>query len=204
MDRSSGQGTGFLNMKGRESGMPEEAYWATFFDPVAALDQLLIQGGLLDDIVEFGCGFGTFTLPAARRTKGILTALDIELEMVEVVRQKADIEQRDNIRPEVRDFVANGTGLETASQGHAMIFNLLHLENPVALLREAHRVLGAGGVLSVIHWRSDIATPRGPSLEIRPTPEQCRAWMQEAGFKAIQSVDLQASCPYHFGLLGQR
>lgn len=204
MDRSSGQGTGFLNMKGRESGMPEEAYWATFFDPVAALDQLLIQGGLLDDIVEFGCGFGTFTLPAARRTKGILTALDIEPEMVEVVRQKADIEQRDNIRPEVRDFVANGTGLETASQGHAMIFNLLHLENPVVLLREAHRVLGAGGVLSVIHWRSDIATPRGPSLEIRPTPEQCRAWMQEAGFKAIQSVDLKASCPYHFGLLGQR
>ena len=191
-------------MKGRESGMPEEAYWATFFDPVAALDQLLIQGGSLDDIVEFGCGFGTFTLPAARRIGGIVTALDIEPEMVEVVRQKADIEQRDNIRPAVRDFVADGTGLETASQSHAMIFNLLHLENPVALLREAHRVLGAGGVLSVIHWRSDIATPRGPSLEIRPTPEQCRAWMQEAGFKAIRSVDLQASCPYHFGLLGQR
>jgi hypothetical protein len=80
----------------------------------------------------------------------------------------------------------------------------LHLESPVALLREAYRVLGAGGVLSVIHWRSDIATPRGPSLEIRPTAEQCRAWMQEAGFKAIQNVDLQASCPYHFGLLGQR
>ena len=191
-------------MKGRESGMPEEAYWATFFDPVAALDQLLIQGGSLGDIVEFGCGFGTFTLLAARRTGGIVTALDIEPEMVEVVRQKANIEQRDNIRPEVRDFVADGTGLETASQGHAMIFNLLHLENPVALLREAHRVLGAGGVLSVIHWRSDIATPRGPSLEIRPAPEQCRAWMQEAGFKAIRSVDLQASCPYHFGLLGQR
>ena len=191
-------------MKGRESGMPEEAYWATFFDPVAALDQLLIQGGSLDDIVEFGCGFGTFTLPAARRIGGIVTALDIEPEMVEVVRQKADIEQRDNIRPAVRDFVADGTGLETASQSHAMIFNLLHLENPVALLREAHRVLGAGGVLSVIHWRSDIATPRGPSLEIRPTPEQCRTWMQEAGFKVIRSVDLQASCPYHFGLLGQR
>jgi SAM-dependent methyltransferase len=191
------------NMKGRESGMPEEAFWATFFDPEAALEQLLIVGGSYD-IVEFGCGFGTFTLPAARRTRGVVTALDIEPEMVEVVRQKADVEQHDNIRPEVRDFVADGTGLKTASQGHAMIFNLLHLESPVALLREAYRVLGAGGVLSVIHWRSDIATPRGPSLEIRPTAEQCRAWMQEAGFKAIQSVDLQASCPYHFGLLGQR
>lgn len=191
-------------MKGRESGMPEEAYWATFFDPEAALEQLLILDGPLDDIVEFGCGFGTFTLPAARRTGGIVTALDIEPEMVEVVRQKSGVEQRDNIKLAVRDFVADGSGLEAASQGHAMIFNLLHLENPVALLREAHRVLGAGGVLSVIHWRSDIATPRGPSLAIRPTPAQCQAWMQEAGFNTIRSVDLQASCPYHFGLLGQR
>lgn len=184
--------------------MPEEAYWATFFDPEAALDQLLILGNSLGHTVEFGWGFGTFTLPAARRTTGIVTAFDIEPEMVEAVRQKADVEKRDNIRAEVRDFVADGTGLKSASQAHAMIFNLLHLENPVALLSEAHRVLGPGGMLSVIHWRSDIATPRGPSLEIRPTPEQCQAWMQEAGFKAIQSVDLQASCPYHFGLLGQR
>lgn len=191
-------------MKGRESGMPEEAYWATFFDPEAALDQLLILDDPAGNIVEFGCGFGTFTLPAARRTAGIVTAFDIEPEMVEAVRLKADVEKLDNIRPEVRDFVADGTGLEAASQGHAMIFNLLHLENPVTLLREAHRVLGPDGVLSVIHWRSDIATPRGPSLAIRPTPEQCQAWMQEAGFKAIRIVDLQTSCPYHFGLLGQR
>lgn len=191
-------------MKGRESGMPEEAYWASFFDPEAALDQLLIQGNSLGHTVEFGCGFGTFTLPAARRTTGIVTAFDIEPAMVEAVRQKADVEKRDNVRPEVRDFVADGSGLESASQAHAMIFNLLHLENPVALLREAHRVLGPGGVLSVIHWRSDIATPRGPSLAIRPTPAQCQAWLQEAGFTAVRSVDLQASCPYHFGLLGRR
>jgi predicted methyltransferase len=124
--------------------------------------------------------------------------------MVEAIRQKADVEKLDNIRPQVRDFVAEGTGLESASQAHAMIFNLLHLENPVTLLREAHRVLGAGGSLSVIHWRSDIPTPRGPSLAIRPTLEQCRDWMAEAGFKNIQAIDLQACCPYHFGLLGQR
>ncbi len=191
-------------MKGRESGMPEEAYWATFFGPEAALDQLLILDNSPGNIVEFGCGFGTFTMSAARRTAGIVTALDIEPDMVEAVRQKADAGAYDNIQVVLRDFVTDGTGLDGGSQAHAMIFNLLHLENPVALLREAHRVLGPSGMLSVIHWRSDIATPRGPSLEIRPTPEQCQAWMEEAGFKAIRSVDLQASCPYHFGLLGQR
>lgn len=185
--------------------MPEEAYWATFFDPETALDQLLLAaGGAPRNVVEFGCGYGTFTLPAARRTTGIVSALDIEPEMLASVRQKAAAAACDNIRLVARDFVADGTGLAAGSQAHAMIFNLLHLEDPVALLREAHRVLNSGGTLSVIHWRSDIPTPRGPSMAIRPTPGQCRDWMAEAGFQSIRTVDLQTCCPYHFGLLGQR
>lgn len=191
-------------MKGRESGMPEEAYWASFFAPEDCLDRLLCLDSPEGNIVEFGCGYGTFTLPAARRTRGLVTALDIEPEMVASVQQKAETAGHDNIRAIVRDFVAHGSGLADASQAHAMIFNLLHLDQPVALLREAHRNLQVAGSLSVIHWRSDMATPRGPSLAIRPTPEQCRSWMTEAGFQFIQFVDLQHCCPYHFGLIGRR
>lgn len=189
-------------MKGRESGMPDEAYWSSFFDTEATLHRLLPEGEGLRNVVEFGCGYGTFTLPAARRVSGIITALDIEPEMVETVARKAEKARLVNIRVGLRDFVADGTGVESGSQSHAMIFNLLHLEEPVALLREALRVLEDGGSLSVIHWRSDIPTPRGPSLSIRPSPEQCRAWMTEAGFQRIESIDLRACCPYHFGLLG--
>lgn len=191
-------------MKGRESGMPDEAWWATFFDPEEALDRLLRIESSPGNIVELGCGYGTFTLPAARRTRGLVTTLDIEAEMVRSVQQKARSCQCDNIDAIVRDFVASGTGLDDGSQSHAMIFNLLHLDEPVALLREARRNLHDGGTLSVMHWRSDIATPRGPSLSIRPSPEQCRRWMEEAGFQNIQSIDLQPCCPYHFGLIAQR
>ncbi len=191
-------------MKGRESGMPEEAFWNRFFDADVALDRLLSTRGVHGDLVEFGCGYGTFTLPAARRTTGIVTALDIESEMVERLQCKATESHLTNICVQLRDFVANGTGLDSASQSHAMIFNLLHLEHPVALLREACRVLRAGSVLSIIHWRSDIPTPRGPSLEIRPTPEQCRAWIVEAGFGHITSIDLHECCPFHYGLIATR
>ena len=192
-----------MNMKGRESGMPDETYWASFFEAEVAIDKLL---GLLveGNVIEFGCGYGSFTLPAAQRTAGLVTALDIEPEMVDCVRQKAVTFDLPNIQAELRDFVAQGTGVATGSQAHAMIFNLLHLEQPVALLREAYRTLQDGGVLSVIHWRSDIPTPRGPSLTIRPTPEQCREWMTEAGFHTIESIDLQSCCPFHFGLLARR
>lgn len=191
-------------MKGRESGMPDEDCWASFFGPDVAIDRLWGPSGVQGNVIELGCGYGTFTVPAARRTAGLVTALDIEPKMVEFVRQKAESFVLPNIRAEVRNFVANGTGVEDNSQAHAMIFNLLHLEQPVALLREAYRTLQDGGVLSVIHWRSDIPTPRGPSLAIRPTPEQCQAWMAEAGFRAIESVDLQSCCPFHFGLLARR
>lgn len=77
-------------MKGRESGMPDEAYWASFFDPEAALEELLGDSRECENVVEFGCGYGTFTLPAARRASGTVTALDIETDMVEIVARKAD------------------------------------------------------------------------------------------------------------------
>lgn len=190
-------------MKGRESGMPDEVYWASFFDAEAVIDSLL--GPLVEgNVIEFGCGYGSFTVPAARRTTGKVTALDIEPEMVDCVRRKAVALELPNIQAVVRDFVAHGTGVATGSQAHAMIFNLLHLEQPVCLLHEAYRTLQDGGALSVIHWRSDIPTPRGPSLAIRPTPEQCREWMVAAGFHSIESVDLQTCCPFHFGLLARR
>jgi ubiquinone/menaquinone biosynthesis C-methylase UbiE len=188
-------------MKGRESGMPEESWWASFFDVENALDALLGKSAHAGDMVEFGCGYGTFTLPAALRTTGIITALDLEPDMTAIVRQKANELHLKNIRIVQRDFVADGTGLDTGSQFHAMIYNLLHLENPAGLLLEAYRVLKPGGSLSVMNWRSDIPTPRGPSLNIRPQPEQCEKWIVETGFTRVERVNLEVSCPYHFGLV---
>jgi len=53
-------------------------------------------------------------------------------------------------------------------------FNILHVEDPVELLREAFRVLSPEGKLGIIHWKTDPATPRGPSMAIRPQASQCR------------------------------
>ena len=190
--------------KARESGMPNEARWASFFDQEGALDRLLEIGSEYANIVEYGCGYGTFTLPAARRTKGVVTAIDIEPELVAYVKKRADAVGQANVQAVVRDFIADGTGLADRSQSHAMIFNLLHLEDPLALLRQAKRVLQTGGTVSVMHWRGDIPTPRGPPLKIRPTPQQCRKWMIESGLANIRTINLQSCCPHHFGLIGSR
>ena len=97
-------------MKVRESGMPDEEMWATFFDADRILTQLR-----LDDpaaaVVEFGCGFGTFTVAAAARTTGTVFAFDIEPTMIEATQRKARERGLDNVRVLLRDFVAQGTGL---------------------------------------------------------------------------------------------
>jgi ubiquinone/menaquinone biosynthesis C-methylase UbiE len=191
-------------MKARESGMPEEVYWNSFFDTEMAINILLGPEILEGDWVEFGCGYGTFTLAIAKHIRGVVTALDIEPDLTSALHQKMTEQGLSNIVAVLRDFVANGTGLESLSQSGVLIYNLLHLEQPEVLLNEAYRVLKPGGYLSVMHWRSDIPTPRGPSLDIRPRPDQCQAWMEEAGFQQIQTVDLTSCCPYHFGLVAKR
>ena len=102
-----------------------------------------------------------------------------------------------------RDVLAAGTGLADATAGYVMLFNILHVEDPVGLLREAHRVLAPGGTAGVIHWRNDIRTPRGPSPAIRPTADQCRAWGEAAGL-AFERYEGLCCCSWHWGLVMRR
>lgn len=186
-------------MKVRDSGMPDEEMWTGFFEPAGVLSIFGLDRGV-EDLVEFGCGYGTFTLAAAGITAGTVHALDIEPEMVAVVRQKCAAAAITNVRAAVRDFVAEGTGLADNSMDAALLFNILHHEEPVALMKEALRVLKPNGMLAVIHWNYDPTTPRGPAMEIRPRPEQCIEWGRGAGFRFNEQnrYDLP---PYHYGLL---
>jgi ubiquinone/menaquinone biosynthesis C-methylase UbiE len=184
-------------MKGRESGMPNESDWDSFFNPTCIVDKLQCARG---DVVEFGCGYGTFTIPVARSTTGRVIALDIEPDMVAETVRKADAAGLSNVVGIVRDFQSDGSGLPDSQAKRAMLFNILHIENPFGLLREAYRVLAPRGEVGIIHWRSDLRTPRGPSLAIRPTADQCRAWGEQVGFEFVRYERLNCCC-WHWGLV---
>ncbi len=188
-------------MRIRESGMPEQAVWDTFFDPFAVLDRFGVDEGVRE-VVEFGCGYGTFSIPAANRISGRLHALDIDPGMLSVATANAVAAGCNNIRFELRDFVEDGTGLADRCCDIALVFNILHVEEPVALLAEARRNLVTGGRIAVMHWNYDETTPRGPPLDIRPRPAQCLEWGTQAGLVPQGGiVDLP---PYHYGLLLRR
>lgn len=182
--------------------MPEEAYWETLFDVPLILDRLGVDAQLRD-VVELGCGYGTFTIPVAQRISGILTTLDIDARMVERTRERAESAPVSNVEYGVRDVFVEGLGVESGSKDACLLFNILHCEEPVRLLKEASRVIGPKGVVLVIHWRYDSSTPRGPVLDIRPRPEQIVAWAAEAGVAASPEGVLELP-PWHYGLVLRR
>ncbi len=185
-------------MKIRESGMPDLDLWESFFDPDQILDRLGFTENV-SNVVEFGCGYGTFTLPAARRARGTVYALDLDPTMLGVARRRADAEGLDNITFLQCDFMGEGSGLDDGTANYAMVFNILHCEAPVSLLREAVRNVDRSGTVAVIHWAHDRETPRGPPMAMRPSPEQCIAWAREAGLEQRGSIINLP--PHHFGLL---
>jgi SAM-dependent methyltransferase len=186
-------------MKIRDSGMPSESVWQSFFDP----EIILIKLGLKPDmekVVDFGCGYGTFSIAAAKLTNAKIYALDIDAEILELATNSALKQGLGNIRFKKRDFVSNGTEHAAQSIDFAMMFNLLHMEHPQVLLAEAHRILKPNGKLAIMHWNHDASTPRGPALSIRPKPDQIVNWAKSAGFSthAVNVIDLP---PYHYGLV---
>jgi tRNA G37 N-methylase Trm5 len=70
-----------LQLKIRESDMPKEEEWNTFFNPEETL-RLMGLNSKVEDVADFGCGYGTFSVPAARTISGKIYAFDIEPEMI--------------------------------------------------------------------------------------------------------------------------
>jgi SAM-dependent methyltransferase len=185
--------------KGRDSGMPTVEQWESYFDVAGVLDSFGCRA-VIGDAVEFGCGYGTFTIPLAQRINGRVFALDIDPLMVAATAARAREAHLQNTIIEQRDFVTRGCGRESGSTSLALLFNILHIEDPVKLLKETQRVLRIGGQADIIHWIHDARSPRGPPLDIRPKPEQCRAWGEQAGLQWVRDQTLPGS-PWHWGMV---
>jgi ubiquinone/menaquinone biosynthesis C-methylase UbiE len=184
-------------MKVFDSGMPEEAYWNSLFDIQQIRNWLNIRD-VAEPIAEIGCGYGTFTVPIAREFQGIVHAFDIEPSMIERAKNNTRRAGIQNVTFHLRDILVQGTGLAAQSIGMVLLFNILHSIDKHLMLKEASRILKKSGIVAIIHWRKDIETPRGPSLESRPD--------QQTILDSIDDLDLlfkgnsRILEPYHWGI----
>lgn len=189
--------SGGIYMKIRESDMPDEIIWNDFFEPSKLLEILGLDNRIVD-AADFGCGYGTFAIPAAKLIKGKVYAIDINPKMIEIVAQKTRVDTLCNVEAILRDFISEGSGLADGSVDYVILSNILHGEEPEKILQEAYRILKPKGKAGIIHWNYDPTTPRGPPMEIRPKLEQCIKWAVFSGFEINGIYNLK---PYHYGIV---
>lgn len=176
-------------MKVRDSGMPEEQYWESLFDVRGIVEWMAL--GTFQDVAELGCGYGTFTIPVARVIAGTVYTFDVDPVMLARTRERA---LGLPISCQQRDVLAEGFGVHADC---VLLFNILHGETPIEVLQHAAKTVRRDGQVIVIHWQHR-ETPRGPSLEIRPKPEQILEWAEHAGLAPIGGIAHLP--PWHYGI----
>ncbi len=114
--------------------------------PEGIIDEVDIQPGF--HVLDYGCGAGSFTFEAARRTgpKGKVYALDIHPLALEKIQKGALRKGLGNIETVLTSCI---TLVETGSVDVVLFYYVLHwLTDPNCVLGEIHRVLKPGGLLS--------------------------------------------------------
>lgn len=187
-------------MKFRESGMPDEELWGTFFEPLQIIDKMEVDNHIRT-LVDIGCGYGTFLLPISKLIPSKVIGIDIEKEMIDICTKKIQDNNISNIYLIQGDISTKETikDLEkyVGEIDYVTLFNILHCEEPINLLKNTYKILNYNGRIGVIHWKYE-DTPRGPSMKIRPDPDKIKDWALSVGFTFEKQVELP---PYHFGLI---
>lgn len=151
----------------------------------AILDALQLRRG--DRLLEVGCG-GGLLLRDAGATGAFTTGVDHSEEMVALARERAPQAEVILGRAEELPFAA---GSFTAA---AMSIVFFFLPDPVAALRECHRVLVPGGRIAIY-----TTSPRLRGTPAAPEPlasrsrfyenDELRALVAQAGFRQVEVVE---------------
>jgi ubiquinone/menaquinone biosynthesis C-methylase UbiE len=126
-----------------------------FQDPDRLLSCLVLEGQAALDI---GCGPGYFTIPLARRVGegGQVVAIDLQMEMLEIVRRKAT---RAGLLDRIKLHNAEPGALGLSGQfDFALAFWMLHeVPDQGALLSQVCSLLKPGGSLLVVEPRGHVS-----------------------------------------------
>lgn len=170
----------------------------TFVSPAQVIKSAGVERGM--QVADFGCGPGFYSVPLAQAVgpSGRVYALDVQKEMLEMVRARAREARHLNIVPLRADLEkAGGSGLAPEVLDRVFIANVLfQAQDKKAVLSEAFRVLKSGGKLILVDWAGSAAGgPRPDMLLRRETAEKL---LEETGFKKEREFYAGDN---HYGLL---
>ena len=183
--------------------MPDRNWWhALWPDPDGVIKALGIAPGMT--VVDLGCGYGYFTAAIARQLgPGRVVGFDLDPDMLEQAQAACEgLANCDWLRGDAMEL----SRLVGAPADYVLIANTFHgAPDKTALAREVAAALKPNGRFAIVNWHplpreetTVLGQPRGPSTELRMSPEQTRAVVEPAGFKLETLVELP---PYHYGVI---
>lgn len=150
-------------------------------------------------LLDVACGSGNYALAAADRMGpgGVIHAVDLWSEGIELLRLEAERRGLSKIRAQVAD-VSRRIPLPDASVDVALLATVLHdlaeAGTAAGTLAEVARVLRPGGRLVLIEF-DKVDGPPGPPKAIRLAPEEAAALVVPFGFAAGEVVRV-GPCTY--------
>lgn len=183
MTSLSGQGKGASAGSRHRFDNPERI---AELDPVGTLERFGLKAG--QTVCDIGAGTGAFTFPAASLTTSDVYAVDIDDEMLGIIRGKVRKQGTRNVIP------IKGSGetldVEDGSIDLALMVTVFHhISDKPAMLKEIRRVLTEDGRFGLIEFH-DRETPSGPPVGNRIGKSEVLGFLEDAGFEEIEGFDI--------------
>jgi len=146
---------------------PDRDVWQ---QPDRVMDALQIADGAR--VADIGAGGGWFTVRLAHRVgpNGVVYAEDIQQEMVDAIRRRAQYEELTNVRAILG--TTTDPMLPDDLQAALIVDTYPQFDRPVEMLRNVAGALAPNGRIGIVDFTKDGAGGPGPPIEERLDPER--------------------------------
>ncbi|ASS86229.1 class I SAM-dependent methyltransferase [Geobacillus sp. CAMR5420] len=169
---------------------PKRKEW---IDPQQAISMLSVKPD--DTVVDLGAGNGYFTIPLAQATNGKVYAVDVQPEMIQLLKKRAQQFAITNIEYQVADVASTALLSHSMDKG-IMAFVFHEVEQKDAVVDEIRRVMKPNGRFLFIEWEA-VESEMGPPLHERIPSDELLSYVKQKA----SDVELVRFHPAVYGLL---
>jgi len=148
-------------------------------------EKLLSELNIREDqtVLDLGAGTGYFTIPAAKLTQGTVYALDVEPQMLSVLKETVEQEGLQNVH--YVNGVIEEIPLADEIADYVIASFILHEVEPLSKgLQEIYRTLKPGGKCFCLEWEKK-QMEQGPPLNHRIHSSDMEVNLKQQGFKVL-------------------
>ncbi|TWT32404.1 Magnesium-protoporphyrin O-methyltransferase [Posidoniimonas corsicana] len=156
-------------------------------EPKKLLAALGLKPGM--QVCDLGCGNGFYALKLAERIQpgGVVWAVDIQPEMLDLLRERAAARQVKSIKPVLGEGA--DPKLPAGEIDLLLLVDVYHeIAEPAAMLQKIHESLAPRGRAALVEFRAE-----DPAVPIKPlhkmTQRQCVKEFTANGFKLVGQYD---------------